>query len=323
MGLRRLFVLTCAAIYFGWFCIMKAIFDTRTGSGYDDDVTRRYHFPIRYLPEAKRALGDWIVYREPRRGGGREGYVAVARLESIIPDPSDPKLAYGMVSDYLAFDCVVPLRHSEGFSEDRLDLVADSSRLGAALQGKSIRAISDVEFGAIVRAGLIQTLAPANAIRLGLDAAESGADIGGLAHAPIEDQARRIEAMLVNRKIRDAAFRRGVLDAYDNRCAVTGIRMVNGGGRAEAQAAHIWPVSDGGPDVVQNGLALSGTIHWLFDRHLISLTDDCALLVAHNRVPGELRGLFAQQLDRIFLPKDPSFWPHPAYIRRHREAFVG
>jgi putative restriction endonuclease len=44
---------------------------------------------------------------------------------------------------------------------------------------------------------------------------------------------------------------------------------------------------------VQNGLALSGTVHWLFDRHLISLTDDYRLLVSHNKVPAELRGLFA------------------------------
>jgi putative restriction endonuclease len=33
-------------------------------------------------------------------------------------------------------------------------------------------------------------------------------------------------------------------------------------------------VAEGGPDVVQNGIALSATAHWLFDRHLIALTDD-------------------------------------------------
>ena len=82
-------------------------------------------------------------------------------------------------------------------------------------------------------------------------------------------------------------------DAYDNICAVTKLRIVNGGGKAEVQAAHIWPVAAGGPDVVQNGIALSGTAHWLFDRHLISLTDDYRLLVSHNKVPKELQGLFA------------------------------
>ena len=98
--------------------------------------------------------------------------------------------------------------------------------------------------------------------------------------------------------------------------------MLNGGGKPEAQAAHIWPVSDGGPDVVQNGIALSGTIHWLFDRHLISLTDDYRLLVSHNKVPTELRSLFQGQMNRIHLPVDKLLWPHPAYISKHRERFV-
>lgn len=140
--------------------------------------------------------------------------------------------------------------------------------------------------------------------------------------APPVEQARRVEAILVNRKIRDANFRRQVCEAYDDRCAVTGLRIINGDGRSEVQAAHIWPVGDGGPDVVQNGIALSSTIHWLFDRHLISLTDDYRLLVSHNKVPSQLRGLFANQMDRIHLPAAPRLRPHPAYVARHRQAFV-
>ena len=69
-------------------------------------------------------------------------------------------------------------------------------------------------------------------------------------------------------------------------------------------------------------MALSGTVHWLFDRHLISLTDDYRLLVSHNKVPGELRSLFEKQMDRIHLPKDTRLWPRPNYLRRHREAFM-
>ena len=69
---------------------MKAIFDTRAESGYDDDIVRRYRFPNRYLAIAQQAVDDWIVYREPRRAGGRSGYVAVARLLRIEPDPELP-----------------------------------------------------------------------------------------------------------------------------------------------------------------------------------------------------------------------------------------
>lgn len=186
-----------------------------------------------------------------------------------------------------------------------------------------MRPLADADFAAIVRAGLRETLAPENAVRLGL-AGVQDAEQAVFQHPeePPEEQVRRIELMLINRKIRDANFRRQVCEAYEDRCAVTGMRIINGGGRSEVQAAHIWGVGEGGPDVVQNGLALSGTVHWLFDRHLISLTDDYRLLVAHNRVPSELIGLFETQMDRIHLPKNERLWPHPSYMARHRERFI-
>ncbi len=134
---------------------------------------------------------------------------------------------------------------------------------------------------------------------------------------------RQVVRLLLNRKVRNASFRRQVCDAYDNTCAVTGLQIVNGGGRAEAQAAHIWAVHDGGPDVVQNGIALSGTVYWLFDRHLIWLTDDYRLLVSHNKVPAELRSLFGRHSERICLPADQRLWPNQAFIGRHRERFAG
>lgn len=128
--------------------------------------------------------------------------------------------------------------------------------------------------------------------------------------------------MLVNRKIRDAAFRMSVLDAYDNTCAVIGLRIINGGGKAEAEAAHISSVADGGPDLVQNGIALSATAQWLFDRHLISVSDDFSLLISHNMVPVELRNLFPLLGQPIRLPNDHHWWPRPEYVARHRERFA-
>jgi putative restriction endonuclease len=302
---------------------VKAIFDTKTNSGYDDDILRRYHFPNRYLAEAMRALGDWIIYREPRRGGGREGYVAVARVTSIAPDPSKAGFSYAFVADFLPFDRVVPLRCVAGFYETTLNNLANPSRIGAALQGRSLRIITDQEFGAITRAGLQDTLDPTNAVRLELDAQHADGAALTLVSAPPEEQERRIAEMLVNKKIRDAAFRRAVIDAYDGRCAFTGLRIINGGGKVEAQAAHIVSVAAGGPDVVQNGIALSATVHWLFDRHLVSVSEDYGVLVSHNKVPAELRSLFARQLDRVQLPIDPKLRPHPTYLARHREAFAG
>jgi putative restriction endonuclease len=88
---------------------MKAIFDTRAESGYDDDIVTRYHFPHRYLDVAERSIGDWIIYREPRRNGGREGYVAVAQVSTINADPAKPNHFFASITNFLPFDRVVPL----------------------------------------------------------------------------------------------------------------------------------------------------------------------------------------------------------------------
>jgi putative restriction endonuclease len=58
---------------------------------------------------------------------------------------------------------------------------------------------------------------------------------------------RRIVERLTARPFRDAAFAVSVKSAYDATCAITGLKIINGAGRSEAQAAHIQPVADRGP----------------------------------------------------------------------------
>jgi putative restriction endonuclease len=305
---------------------LKAVFDVKPGSGYDDDIVRRYHFPARsnYLNVAQAALGDWVLYRESQRNGGRRAYIAVARVVAVEPDPEQLDHAYAYVADYLAFATLVPLVSDGRYAEAPLRTIADASRIGQALQGKSMRPISEVDFAAIVMAGLHETLAPENAIKLGLDQDYPVADAWyGDMPGVAESIDRRVEQLLVNRKIRDANFRLEVCRAYDDRCAVTGLRIINGGGRSEVQAAHIKPVAAGGPDVVQNGIALSATVHWLFDRRLISIDEDYRLLVSHNRVPAELRSLFRSEDLGLNLPRERRLWPHPAFLAHHREAYAG
>jgi putative restriction endonuclease len=117
----------------------------------------------------------------------------------------------------------------------------------------------------------------------------------------------------------EMAFRRAVMHAYDGRCAVTGWKLVNGGGRLEAQAAHIRPVEHGGPDSVRNGLALSGTAHWMFDRGLIGLTDDLDIMVSRQvNDPSSVEGII-NKTGRALTPLRETDRPHPQFLSWHRE----
>lgn len=301
---------------------MKAIFDVKRGSGYDDDITERYHFPERphYVEAAMNVLGDWVIFRETKRNGGRPVYIAAARVERVERDPKQPDHFYAYVRDFLPFSNPVGLEETGRYFEERLRKLPDRRSAGRTLQGHSLRLISNDDFSEIIAAGLKATLAPENARRVGLELEALSTPID----YSLQDEApRETETLLLNRKIRDANFRLQVCQAYDDRCAVTRLRIINGGGRSEVQAAHIRPVADDGPDIVQNGLALSATAHWLFDRHLISVTDDFRLLVADNRVPSELRGLFREAEARLHLPDDQRLWPHPRFLAHHRDRFAG
>ncbi len=84
-----------------------------------------------------------------------------------------------------------------------------------------------------------------------------------------------------SREVRDRAFTSIVLDEYRRQCCVcNSLFVLRDNDRAplvEAQAAHIIPVKDKGPDDPRNGLSLCRRHHWAFDSGLFTITD--ALLV--------------------------------------------
>ena len=84
------------------------------------------------------------------------------------------------------------------------------------------------------------------------------------------------------------------------------------------QAAHIKPVAASGPDSIRNGLALCGTVHWMFDRGLLSLDDDHTILTAPAGVPEPVRRMINPG-GKLRLPARPEFRPHPQFLRFHRE----
>lgn len=139
---------------------------------------------------------------------------------------------------------------------------------------------------------------------------------------PFQHLAR--DLVVSQRAFRDASFARQVKRAYNGVCAISGLELRNGGGRPEVEAAHIVPVGKSGPDTVRNGIALSGTVHWMFDRGLISIEDDHQILIAKDSLAdGAVDRLIVPER-RLLVPKESVFKPHPTYLKWHREnVFIG
>jgi putative restriction endonuclease len=133
------------------------------------------------------------------------------------------------------------------------------------------------------------------------------------------EQERSRVAYLTSRIVRDRIFRRVVLRAYDARCAITSLKLINGHGRAEVEAAHVRPIEENGPDIVSNGLALSGTAHWMFDRGLISIADDHEILISRHVNDEAGARAIINKTGRILTPARAADHPHPHFLRWHRE----
>lgn len=293
--------------------VTKGIFTTKADSGYDDDRTSRYHFPKQYLEKVRATVDDLIVYYEPRRNGGRSAYIASVRVTSVLPDPNLSDHYYAQVTDYLDFENPVPFRKGGDLFEKGL---ASGGKTGLSGDFRNaVRLVSDHEFEMILAEGFLRRdLASANSSREtaipNMEFAEESQDF---------DHQRPVVTRLASRLFRDEAFARNIKRAYDATCAFTGLSMRNGGGRTEVEAAHIKPVGDGhcGPDAIRNGLALSKTVHWMFDRGLLSIDDDFKILKARSLVPEPISRLLAPN-GYAQVPTDPKLQPHRAFLEYHR-----
>lgn len=294
------------------------VFLHREDSIYRDLPAEQYQFPSQYFSRASKFIGDWIIYYEPRRGPTAKGYYAMARVEDIVPDPTTPRMYLALIApgSYLDFERPVPFVGPAGHVER--GVLSETGKMTGRAQ-HAVRPISREDFYRILDLGfpdeapLLPRIGPA--VELALLSGQLGDE-----HAPflMDFERKRVEAY-TSRPVRDRVFRRVVLDAYDCRCALTGLKLINGGGRAEVQAAHIKPVEHKGPDSVSNGIALSGTIHWMFDRGLISLSDELDVLVSrHVNDIDSVWGL-VNKTRKAAVPALAAQRPHPVYLAWHRK----
>ena len=249
----------------------------------------------------------------------------VASPLPLNPDGRTVLLGYDTDTGVFAgFDVA---RHSI-FTSGSPSIQVNRSILNDALQnGLSFQTKSNGEIVVGARSDLLLFYIERSVELHGLDEDSGYLDVVARAAATQEAPSADVAALSEERQrvvretsrwTRSAGFRKQVLLAYDNRCAVTRrqLKLVD--------AAHILPISAGAEsiDSVRNGVALSPTYHRAFDNGLIYLDDDLAMRLnpdAANELSrmglaGGLEG-FASHLGPIHLPLTAELRPDPHFIR--------
>ncbi|MEX3007309.1 HNH endonuclease [Hoeflea sp. TYP-13] len=287
------------------------IFMHRADSIYNDIPSVQYQFPKQYLGRAEEFVGDWIIYLQPTKVRNTKGYFAAAKVKKIVPDHQlkDMYLALIEPGSYLDFGDPVPFRIGDQITE--AGLLNAQGRISGRAQA-AVRPVSPTDFARIIELGIGKTEGDLPRTDKPNEISEEPAPY---VHLTARD---RIE-QLTSRPVRDRNFRKTVLRAYGERCAITGLRLINGRGRAEVEAAHIRPVEHDGPDIISNGIALSGTAHWMFDRGLVGLSNDLEILISRQANDAEAIRSMINPSRALLTPDRHSECPHPEFVTWHRE----
>lgn len=252
--------------------MVAIVLESALGSQYED-APDSYEFPSRYLrffEAVGRGEPVYAVIYEPRGdgGGGRMAYVGLAEVASA-PIATGRKnragedlwrVAYRRPAE--PFDAPVPREVLGAPVETWLGERPRGRSRNVATFGRAVRSLSDEDFEQILRLAAVTPLIAESVYPMPGDHAE-----------PLVAARERVER-IVGVYERRAAFRREVLGAYAYRCAVTGLglgEVAQSKSAGVLDAAHIRPVGVSGVDSVWNGIALTPTLHRLFDQGLFTL----------------------------------------------------
>jgi hypothetical protein len=130
--------------------------------------------------------------------------------------------------------------------------------------------------------------------------------------------------------IRKRGFRQAVIEAYNFKCAVCGLKLNSPQRKIwEVEAAHIVPYSFKGKDDILNAISLCHLHHWAFDVGWFTLQDDFTITVSPEAdTLSDEFGKFdnyefiktlSLYVSKISLPNYENVYPHLNSIKWHRE----
>ena len=116
---------------------------------------------------------------------------------------------------------------------------------------------------------------------------------------------------IIEREARCAIFKSRIPQIYNFTCAVSRQRITTTGDVQMVDACHIRPWSKTKDDSIQNGIALSPTIHRAFDRGIIRINTDYSIAISEDITENEDSPFSLKQFagKHILLPEKEKWWP--------------
>ena len=135
---------------------------------------------------------------------------------------------------------------------------------------------------------------------------------------------RKTVVQTLNRKVRDARFKRNIFFLYKGRCAICGLQA------RLTESAHIIPVKEEGTDELTNGILLCRNHHKAYDSGLLAISPRYIIVLNHRQVKRLSDGAQDNKLkefisesrigETIFLPDDTRFHPKKEFLLKNCES---
>jgi putative restriction endonuclease len=226
--------------------------------------------------------------------------------ESRITEGFGPLHRRAVGGDVLVFQ-----RRADSVEHFRLILIKSGTR--------AFREIENV-IGTRSRGVVYENEQPVTAVELQIAADEMDgvADQGFV----LIQAVRRVESRQL-RVARSSVFPILVRQEYSFRCCVSEVQLQTPNRIHEVEAAHVVPVTAGGTHDIRNGLSLTRSLHWAFDRGLFGIKADRTVYIPRqvSRMEGNsfLKQFSGKAID---LTRTDKFRVHEDALRWHRDNVV-
>jgi putative restriction endonuclease len=121
--------------------------------------------------------------------------------------------------------------------------------------------------------------------------------------------------------VRNAIFRKAVVEAYDYRCAFCRLKVMRTLTQNIVDGSHIKPFSQFYDNQVDNGISLCKNHHWAFDQGWFSIDDEYRIIVANDleEESPNAKPMKDFHTKRILLPRYEKYLPKQESLQWHQQ----